>query len=135
MVIYEIPLSYIGPCPNVARFLICVVIMQESLRSPSSDLPTFETNIGTRASPLPHQLYGMSVSSAGNTEGPDCCVIVHQTVSPWFQTNCFEQFRSSHVFVSSGRETKSRWSLLPGVYARGNNISHAGKWKIICRGL
>ena len=31
--------------------------------------------------------------------------------------------------VSFGRYTKSRWSLLSGVYARGSKRSHTGKWK------
>ena len=31
--------------------------------------------------------------------------------------------------VSFGGDSKSCWSLLSGVYARGNKRSHAGKWK------
>ena len=31
--------------------------------------------------------------------------------------------------VSFGRDTKSHWSLLSGVYARESKISHTGKWK------
>ena len=31
--------------------------------------------------------------------------------------------------VSSGRDSKSCWSLLSGVGARGSKRSHAGKWK------
>ena len=31
--------------------------------------------------------------------------------------------------VSFGRDTKSRWSLLSGVYARGSKRPHTGKWK------
>ena len=37
--------------------------------------------------------------------------------------------------VSFGRDSKSRWSLLSGVYARGSKRSHAGKWKKTCDGL
>ena len=31
--------------------------------------------------------------------------------------------------VSFGRDSKSRWSLLSGVNARGSKLSHARKWK------
>ena len=31
-----------------------------------------------------------------------------------------------HLPVCFGRDTKSRWSLLSGVYARGSKISHTG---------
>ena len=37
--------------------------------------------------------------------------------------------------VSFGRETKSRWSLLPGVYTRGSKRSHTGGKYVTCRGL
>ena len=37
--------------------------------------------------------------------------------------------------VSSKRNTKSSWSLVPGVYARGSKRSHTGKWRKICCGL
>ena len=37
--------------------------------------------------------------------------------------------------VSFGRDTKSRWSLLPGVYASRSISSHAGKWTKICHGF
>ena len=30
--------------------------------------------------------------------------------------------------VSFGIDTKSRWSILSGVYVRGSKIPHAGKW-------
>ena len=36
---------------------------------------------------------------------------------------------------SFGRDTKSRWSLLSGVYARGSKISHTGGKCVTCRGL
>ena len=35
-------------------------------------------------------------------------------------------FVHPHFLVSFGRDTKSRWSLLSGVYARGSKISHTG---------
>ena len=41
-------------------------------------------------------------------------------------------FRSRGPF---GRYTKSRWSLQPGVYARGSKRSHAGGKCVTCRGL
>ena len=37
--------------------------------------------------------------------------------------------------VSVGGETKSRWSLLPGVNARGSKISHTGSKCVTCHGL
>ena len=37
--------------------------------------------------------------------------------------------------MSFGRYTKSRWSLLPGVYARGSKISHTGGKCVTCHGL
>ena len=40
-----------------------------------------------------------------------------------------------HLPVSFGRDTKSRWSLLSGVYDRGSKIVHTGgKW-VTCSGL
>ena len=37
--------------------------------------------------------------------------------------------------VSFGRDTKSRWSLLSGVYARGSKRSHTGGKCVTCSGL
>ena len=37
--------------------------------------------------------------------------------------------------VSFGRDTKSRWSLLYGVYARGTKRSHTGGKYVTCSGL
>ena len=36
----------------------------------------------------------------------------------------FGNFLYHTLAVSFGRDTKSRWSLLSGVYARGSKISH-----------
>ena len=40
-----------------------------------------------------------------------------------------------HLPVSFGRESKSRWSLLSGVYARGSKRSHTGGKCVTCSGL
>ena len=40
-----------------------------------------------------------------------------------------------HLPVSFGRDTKSRWSLLSGVYARGSKRSHTGCKCVTCGGL
>ena len=45
------------------------------------------------------------------------------------------QFRLPDLPVSFGGDTKSRWSLLSGVYARGSKISHTGGKCVTCRGL
>ena len=37
-----------------------------------------------------------------------------------------DNFVHPTLLVSFGRDTKSRWSLLPGVYARGSKRSHTG---------
>ena len=37
--------------------------------------------------------------------------------------------------VSFGRDTKSRWFFLSGVYARGSKRSHTGGKCVICSGL
>ena len=37
--------------------------------------------------------------------------------------------------VSFGGDTKNRWSLLSGVYAKGSKISHTGSKCVTCRGL
>ena len=37
--------------------------------------------------------------------------------------------------VSFGRDTKIRWSLLSGVYARGSKRSHTGGNGVTCHGL
>ena len=43
------------------------------------------------------------------------------------------QFRSPpHLPVSFGKDTKSRWSLLSSVYARGSKRSHTGGKCITC---
>ena len=40
-----------------------------------------------------------------------------------------------HLPVSFGRDTKSRWSLLSSVYARGSTRSHTGSKCVTCSGL
>ena len=37
--------------------------------------------------------------------------------------------------MSFGRDTKSRWALLSGVYVRGSKISHTGGKCVTCSGL
>ena len=44
-------------------------------------------------------------------------------------------FILSHLPVSFGRDTKSRWSLVSGVYARGSKRSHTGGKCVTCSGL
>ena len=39
------------------------------------------------------------------------------------------------ICLSFGRDTKSRWSLLSGVYARGSKRSHTGGKCVTCSGL
>ena len=46
---------------------------------------------------------------------------------PPFQS--FGNFVYPTLPVSFGRDSKNRWSLLSGVYARGSKRSHVGKWK------
>ena len=41
----------------------------------------------------------------------------------------------NNLTVSFGRDTKSRWSLLSGVYARGNKRSHTAGKCVTCSGL
>ena len=45
------------------------------------------------------------------------------------------QFRLPHICLSFGRDTKSRWFLLSGVYARGSKRSHTGGKCVTCSGL
>ena len=45
------------------------------------------------------------------------------------------QFRSHHICLSFGGDTKSWWSLLSGVYARGSKISHTWGKYVPCSGL
>ena len=40
-----------------------------------------------------------------------------------------------HLPVAFGRNTKSRWSLLSGVYARGSKRSHTGGKFVTCSGV
>ena len=44
-------------------------------------------------------------------------------------------FYTPHLPVSFGSDTKSRWSLLSGVYARGSKRSHTGGKCVTCSGL
>ena len=44
------------------------------------------------------------------------------------------QFHNPHLPVSFGRDTKSWWSLLSGVYARGSKRSHTGRKFVTCSG-
>ena len=41
----------------------------------------------------------------------------------------------THLPVSFGRDTKSRWSLLSGVYAWGSKGSHTGGKSVTCSEL
>ena len=43
------------------------------------------------------------------------------------------QFRSPHFACALGRDSKSHWSLLPGVYAKGSKRSHIGDKFVTCR--
>ena len=47
----------------------------------------------------------------------------------------FGNFLYPTLPVSFGRDTKSCWSLLSGVYARGSERSHTGGKCVTCRGL
>ena len=42
---------------------------------------------------------------------------------------------TQHLPVFFGRDTKNRWSLLSGVYARGSKRSHTGGKCVTCSGL
>ena len=58
----------------------------------------------------------------------------------WFNLTYshFETYAISftpHLPVSFGRDTKSRWSLISGVYARGSKRSHPGGKCVTCSGL
>ena len=44
-------------------------------------------------------------------------------------------FITPHLPVSLRRDTKSRWSLLSGVYVRGSKRSHTGDKCVNCSGL
>ena len=44
-------------------------------------------------------------------------------------------FVHATFILSFQRDTKSRWSLLSGVYARGSERSHTGGKCVICSGL
>ena len=46
-----------------------------------------------------------------------------------------DNFIHPPLSVSVGRDTKSRWSLLSGVYARGSKRSHTGGKCVTCSGL
>ena len=45
----------------------------------------------------------------------------------------FGNFPYPTLAVSFGTDTKSRWSLLAGVYARGSKIPHTGGKCLTCR--
>ena len=47
----------------------------------------------------------------------------------------FGNFLYPTLPVSFGRDSKSRWPLLSGVYARGSKISHTEGKCVTCRGL
>ena len=68
-----------------------------------------------------------------------CRALGFRLKGPGFETTSaiskLGQFRSPTLTVSFGRDSKSCWSLLSGVCARGSKISHAGKWKKTCDGL
>ena len=74
----------------------------------------------------------VSVNCVGRA--PDC-----KSGGPWFNPTCrrFETWAISftpHLPVSFGTYIKSRWSLLSGVYARGNKISRTGGKCVTCSG-
>ena len=66
---------------------------------------------------------------------PDC-----QSRGRWFnptyrRVETYAISFTSHMPVSFGRDTKSRWSLLSSVYARGSKRSHTGGKCVTCSGL
>ena len=52
----------------------------------------------------------------------------------WVQNHlrCFEAWATlfTPLCLCLGRDSKSRWSLLSGAYARGSKRPHTGKWKM-----
>ena len=56
------------------------------------------------------------------------------SIPPTAISKVFE-FRSPHICLSFGRDTKSWWSLLFGAYARGSKRSHTGGKCVTCFGL
>ena len=92
---------------------------------------------------LPHDMTS-SPSEMGEVElGSGGRVVERRTVGrgdggsiPPTAISKLRQFRSpTHLPVSFGRDTKSRWSLLSGVYARGGKRSHTGSECVTCSGL
>ena len=74
--------------------------------------------------------------------GSGGCLVEHQTVNrgdggsiPPTAVSKLRQFCSPHIYMSFGRDNKSRWSLLSGVYAKGSKISHTGGKCVTCSGL
>ena len=78
--------------------------------------------------------------------GSDGLVVEHRTVNrgdggsipPTVGTAVSKlrhNFVTPHLPVSFGRDSKSRWSLLSGVYVRGNKRSHKGGNCVTCSGL
>ena len=58
--------------------------------------------------------------------------VVHSHLPPFRNLG---NFVHSHLPVSFGRDNKSRWCLLSGVYARGSKRSHIGGKCVTCSGL
>ena len=76
-------------------------------------------------------------------QGSSGRAVEHRTVNrgdggsiPPTAVSKLRQYRSPpHLPVSFGRDTKSRWSLLSGVYARGSKRSHTGGKYVTCSGF
>ena len=57
------------------------------------------------------------------------------SIPPTTVTKLRQFLFTPHLPVSFGRDTKNRWSLLSGVYARGSKRSHTGGKCVTCSGL
>ena len=92
-----------------------------------------------------HQIWYTSADSSGNgrkagarwLSGYSTRLIIEwsRVRIPLRPLGNFGNFLYPTLPVSFGRDTKRRWSLLSGVYARGSKISHTGGKCVTCCGL
>ena len=72
------------------------------------------------------------VRSGGRTK--ECQIVIRGDSGsiPPAAVSKLRQFRSPHICLCLSEETKSRWSRLSGVYARGSKRSHTGGKCVTC---
>ena len=96
-----------------------LILKQSNVIIICSDIPSWHKQIA--GDPPPHMRW---------SHGKCTSLLIERTVVR-FHIRRFEVWAILFISfcLSFGRDSKSHWSLLSGVYTRGSKTSHARKWK------